>query len=311
MQRSPREARWYRSLLYVPGQKLDWMLKAPEYGADALVLDLEDSVPIDQKTKARELVANVLGRLKDAPCGRFVRVNGWHTKYLLQDVEAMVVDGLDGVMLAKTDEPADVAALDRILTSLEMSRNLPPGRIEIVPLCESAFGMYRLFDICMASPRVKRAGLILGIPFGDTSRALGLKLSPDGRDSLYFAAPAAIAVRATGVTHILGGLATGIGNLSIVKRIAETYRAIGATGALAIHPDHIAILNEVYAPSDGEIKEALETLQVMSKAIGEGSAAIRFKGHMIDYANVRSSLDLLNVAKSFGIDVGPIPKIDI
>src|SRR5439155_16910892 len=117
-----REAQWYRSMLFVPGHKLDWMLKAPKYGADALMFDLEDAVEVTAKPAARKAVATAIGELRNGSFGRFVRVNGWRTGFLLDDVDAIVIEGLDGVALPKVEDPEDVAALDRVLGELERSR---------------------------------------------------------------------------------------------------------------------------------------------------------------------------------------------
>ncbi|UPJ79373.1 hypothetical protein IVB16_32305 [Bradyrhizobium sp. 183] len=154
-----REARWYRSMLYVPGSKLDWMLKAPKYGAAALIFDLEDAVELTQKPMARKSVAIGITELRASPIGRFVRLNGWRTGFLLDDLNSIVIDGLDGVALAKAEDPKDIAALDRVLGELERSRGLPVGRIEICPHAEAAVARYKFYALCMASQRVKRGAV--------------------------------------------------------------------------------------------------------------------------------------------------------
>ncbi|WP_456835621.1 MULTISPECIES: aldolase/citrate lyase family protein [unclassified Bradyrhizobium] len=135
---------------------------------------LEDSVAATEKPAARNAVAEAIKELHTGPFGRFVRLSGWRTGQLLDDLNAVVVDGLDGVMLPKTEDPEDVAALDLVLGELERSRGLPVGPIEICPSAETALAMYRFYDICMTSQRIKRAGCAGGpTPGGDGARALG------------------------------------------------------------------------------------------------------------------------------------------
>src|SRR5579871_4612438 len=126
MRQAVRKGTPYRSMLFVPAHKLDWMRRAPRFEADALIFDLEDSVPVDGKQAAREAVVTVLDEFVDAPFGKFVRVNAWRTGHLLADVSAIVRPGLTGIMLPKTEEPSDVTALDRLIGELELERSLDP-----------------------------------------------------------------------------------------------------------------------------------------------------------------------------------------
>lgn len=308
MPQTIRDARRYRSMLYVPGRKLDWMLKAPKYGADALVFDLEDAVAVLEKPAAREAVAAAITELRPGSFGRFVRLNGWRTGFLLEDLSAVVTDGLDGVMLAKTEDPEDVAALDLVLGELERSRGLPVGRIEICPVAETASAMYKLYDICMASQRVKRAGVACGPTGGDGARALGL--SDGTEEGIYFGAYSVLQARAAGIMHIEASM-TGQLDVESVRRINERSKRMGATWASVIHPSHIPVVNEIYSPSQSEVDEARNIVSALAGAIARGEAAVRYKSMLIDYANVRASMDVLQSARAAGIDVGDIPTLEV
>jgi citrate lyase subunit beta / citryl-CoA lyase len=293
----------------VPGHRLDWMLKAPKYGPDALQFDLEDSVPVDEKASAREFTSTALQQLGAEPIGRFVRINRWGTGDLVVDLESIVSGFLDGVSLAKTESPSDVEALDRVLTELEIRRNLPVGRIEIIPVCETARGIYRHHEICLASERIRRSGSIgIVAPGADIARALGIRMTLDGDEALYVNVRSGLEARAAGIVNINGGMTTTIDDLPLVRRIAERAKALGATEATAIHPSHVAILNEVFSPTEAEIVEARRTILAMDEAVSIGRASVRLDGKMIDYAHVRSSLDLLRSARRFGIDIGGFPE---
>lgn len=307
-----REAPWYRSMLYVPGDKLDWMLKAPKYGADALMFDLEDSVEITQKAGARNAVAAAIKELCTGAFGRFVRLNSWRTGWLLDDLNAVVIDGLDGVALAKTEDPEDIAALDLVLGELERSRGLPVGRIEICPHAETAQAMYRLYEICMTTERIKRAGAAGGpTPGGDGARSLGVQLNDATDEGNCFGAYSVLQARAAGVMHIEGAMAATIDDLELVRRVGERSKRMGASFASAVHPSHIPVINKIYSPTQDEINEAREIVSVMAEATTRGEGAVRFKSTMVDYASVRTAMNILKKAQAAGIDVGNVPKLEL
>ncbi|WP_128971547.1 HpcH/HpaI aldolase/citrate lyase family protein [Bradyrhizobium tropiciagri] len=305
-----REARWYRSMLFVPGHKLDWMLKAPKYGADALMLDLEDSVEVTQKAGARNAVAAAIKELCTGPFGLFVRLNGWRTGCLLDDLSAVVIDGLDGVALPKTEDPEQIAALDLVLGELERSRGLPVGRIEICPGAETAVAMFRFYEICMASQRVKRAGLACGpTAGGDAARSLGLNDATE--EGIYFGAYSVLQARAAGIVQVEGSMTGRLDDLELVRRIGERSKRMGASWGSAIHPSHIPVINEIYSPMQGEIDEARDIVSVFAEAIARGEGAVRHKSMVLDYAIVRTAMDVLKRAQAVGIDVGNIPKVEL
>ncbi|UPJ59868.1 CoA ester lyase [Bradyrhizobium sp. 192] len=307
-----REARWYRSMLYVPGHKLEWMLKAPKYGADALMFDLEDSVELSQKTGARKAVAAAIKELCTERFGRFVRANGWRTGYLLDDLNAVVIAGLDGVAVAKTEDPEEIAALDLVLTDLERSRGLPVGRIEICPYPESAVGRYQLYQLCMASQRVKRAGGACGpTPGGDMARSLGLQFNDLADEGMCFGADSVVQARAAGIIHVEGAMTARLDDLELVRRIGERSKRMGASWASAIHPSHIPIINEIYSPSQDEINEARDVVSILAEATSRGEGAVRHKSTMLDYALVRTAMDVLKRAQEVGIDIGDIPNVEL
>jgi citrate lyase subunit beta/citryl-CoA lyase len=288
------------------------MRKAIRYKPDALLFDLEDAVPVDRKQRAREDVAAALEELKGEPVALFVRTNAWRSGELLKDMQTVMVEGLDGVMLPKVSDPEEVAALDLVMGELESARGLTAEAVEISPLAETARGLYLTHEICLASARVKRAGtVIVATPGGDYPRALNLRLHPDGRESVAIGQFCAMAARAAGVSHVLGGMTTEIDNLDLVRQLSEQSKDLGATGALTIHPSHVPILNSIYAPSTREVDEARQTLTVMADAIAGGAAAVRLGAKMVDYAHVRSALELLATAKQFGLDVGEVPHVDV
>ncbi|MEE3853038.1 CoA ester lyase [Gordonia sp. LSe1-13] len=313
MRQARRNARCYRSMLFVPGHRQDWVEKAPRFGADALILDLEDAVPLALKSVGRDTTAQALDGFATTSFGTFVRINPWGSGQTLADLSAIVGPGLDGVMLPKTEDAEDIVSLDRVLTELELERGLEVGRIEIFPLCETALGKYRTFEICLASERVKRSQGAGGyVPNADSNRAINVRsLTDEGTEEYLTNLRTGLDARAAGVTEIIGGMTTKIHDLDLVRHFALRAKAVGATGSMAIHPSHVAIHNEVFSPSPDDISDAKAVIAAMADGIAVGKAAVEHNGRMIDYAHVRTSLDLLDHATSLGIDVGTIPHIEL
>jgi citrate lyase subunit beta/citryl-CoA lyase len=303
---------WYRSFLWVPGHKPSWAAKAAKTGVDAFFLDLEDSVPIADKAEARTTVPEMLAEYASSSIGLFVRVNGWGTGQLLDDVTAVVAAGLDGIMVAKCETPTQVGALSLVLDELEATRGLPAGAIEIIPCIESPSGLHHLYDICSASTRVKRVnGLGVAAPGGDFAGSLNIRLSPDAREANLYALAAITGARAAGVQQFIGGPVTDVANLDVVREVHELARQLGATSGHVIHPSHVEIVNEIYGPSEKDIQDAVELVEALSVAVAAGHAAVRHKGHMIDYAHARSNLDLLERAHTSGLFAGPVPQLPV
>lgn len=301
-----------RSILIVPGHKLEWLRKAPTYGADGLMFELEDAVPVEAKAEARQVTARAIDEVRGTVGLLLVRVNGWGTGRLLADLDAVVRPGLDGVALPKTDSPDHVRALDLALTELELDRGIEPGTLEIYPILESAFGILRNFDAISCSPRVRRAGGVIGAnPGGDYHRAMGNEWTPDGLESLYVNARSVLHARAAGIENIIAGPVGEFGNEALLRSVMVSVRTVGANGALAIHPSQVPVLNEIFAPSPDDIDEARELLLAMAAGVDAGDAAVTHKGKMVDYAQVRTALDLLKRAEEWGLPTGRYPHLDV
>lgn len=173
-----------RSLLFVPGTRTDWLPKARAAGADAAVLDLEDAVPAADKLAARAQVADALARAAAAPPeqpGRmalFVRVNPLDDWAGAEELRAVVRPGLAGIVLPKVRSAQDVRLADRLLGWCEQEQGMPPGRVALVPLLETARGLREAYDIARAASRIAYLGALTA-PGGDVERAVGYRWSPE------------------------------------------------------------------------------------------------------------------------------------
>lgn len=303
----------YRSILVASPQHADWLLGARKLGADGIMMDLEDMVPAARKREARAAASDVIGQLKNEELGRFVRINGWRSGELIEDLLAITAEGLDGVALPKAEAAHDIKALDMVLGELELARHLPAGSVEIIPLAETASGMYFYHDLVDASPRVKRAyGVAYNKRTGDAAQCINLKLSPDGKEWIPIGAHILLAARAAGVAHIFGGTAPDPDDLAAVRQVAELSRVYGANSAFCIHPSHIPIINEIYSPTREEIDHARAVLATASQAAhADGGSSLPVDGEYAGHERIRAALDLIADARDAGMAVGVVPDIEL
>ncbi|MBW8825101.1 MAG: CoA ester lyase, partial [Acidobacteria bacterium] len=227
-------ARPVRSRLYVPGNRAAWMDKALGYGADALILDLEDSVPPGEKAAARSSVVAVLAH-HGADHTLFVRVGEPGSPDLAADLDAVVGPGLYGVVVPKVASAGDIGAVDRALGELERKRGLPAGSVWITPILETARGLRDANVIAESSRRLAYLGA-LSTRGGDVERALGYRWTPEGTETLMVRSQVLLAARAAGVPNPMTGLWTDIADLDGLAAFAMHSRGLGYEGMDIIHP---------------------------------------------------------------------------
>ena len=241
-----------RSQLIMPANRTDMLTKAPSYGADALVFDLEDSVPLDEKPKARALAREFIGKHKTNST-IYVRVNGLRTGMLEADLEAVAVDGLVGIKLPKAESAEEIHRVDAMLAELERKRGLAHGSIGIGPTLESAKGVWFVYEIASASPRIQ--SVMPGTAQdADLQTDLGYASSAAGdNDVLYYIrSRVLLAARAAGVTHVLDGVYANIRDPEGLRIRCEAARRLGYRGKQVIHPNQIETVNRIFTPTARE-----------------------------------------------------------
>ncbi|MCX4554633.1 CoA ester lyase [Streptomyces phaeochromogenes] len=283
-----------RSLLFVPGTRTDWLPKARAAGADAAILDLEDAVPTADKLAARAQVADALERAAAMPAeqaGRmalFVRVNPLDDWAGAEELRAVVQAGLAGIVLPKVRSVQDVQLADRLLVWCEQEQGLPPGRVALVPLLETARGLREAYDIARAAARIAYMGA-LSAPGGDVERAVGYRWSPEGTETVALRSRVLLDARAAGAPCPVSGLWTRVGDLPGLRTFAEQNRSLGYEGMMAIHPSHVPVINEVFSPSSAELARCAELIAAVESAQREGTGAVTFQGEMVDEAMARTA----------------------
>ena len=285
----------YRSILFVPAHKPDWARKALASGADCLVIDLEDSVPVGLKESARDTARDTLAELRaESPdVGLFVRPNALDTRMSGADLEAVVGPDLTGLFTPKIRNATDVVRWETLIDWFE-ARNGASGLEMIVPV-EMVDAITNCFEIAGASPRV---GAMIGptSQHADIARAVGYRQSREGSETLYLRSRILLACRQYGL-HALTGLWEDLGDLDGLREFADYGLQLGFRGQILIHPSHVPVVHEVYTPSDEEVAYHEELVATVEKAVAEGHGAVRFRGTHVDLAHADKARDWLAHAR--------------
>jgi len=280
-----------RSVFYTPSNNEKMVGKAPEIACDILTLDLEDSVPPAEKPRGREMIQAYLkaDRQKQVAPSLYVRVNNWETQMTNDDLEAIVHPGLDGVCLAKCGSADNVRRLAWKLEELEQRRGMAVGSVGIQLLIETAKGVMNAYPAASASPRVN--SLIFGAV--DFTKDMRVTLTSEGQEQLYARYHTAIAARAAGCVAIDCPF-VNISDLEAFKKSTREGRQMGYEGRMLIHPSQIQPSHEIYTPSAGDVEWAEGVKKVFEEeGIAKGSAAVSYKGKMVDTPVYENALQIL------------------
>lgn len=281
-----------RSLLFVPGNKENMLAKAMGLKPDAIVPDMEDSVPEAEKPNARATIASFLPRLAATGVRVIPRVNALDTPYVDDDLAAVVSSHIFGISIGKVRTPGDVAALSLKIGTLEERASLPAGGIKLIPWLETAEAIVNASTICRASDR------IVGVAFGgeDFTNDMGIERLEDETQVLYARSTITVAARAAHVLALdtpyfrLGDGAGLAANALAAKRL-------GFKGKFAIHPEQIAALNECFSPSPEEIAHARRIVAAFEEAESRGRGSTSLDGWVIDVPVVKRARALLELAE--------------
>jgi len=292
-----------RSLLFVPGDSERKQAKALGSGADALILDLEDSVAVAQLPAARQRVRELLqSQTERSRQQLWVRVNALSSGIILQDLVAVIPGMPDGIVLPKAASAAEVAEVTHYLSALEMREGQVPGSTKLVVIAtetpEALLNLNSYGPVLAADPRTQArlAGLTWGSE--DLSAAMGITHKTDRQGSLTFTFQLArslcvVSATALGVQAI-DGVYLDFRDAEGLRRDIESARRDGFTGKLAIHPDQVGPINEAFIPGAAEVEWAKRI--VAAFAASPDAGVISLDGQMVDKPHLvqaRRILDLI------------------
>lgn len=284
-----------RSMLFVPASRWPMIEKAAASAADAVCVDLEDSVAVDDKAASRANAIRAFRELDFAHRLRMLRINGLDTPFAYRDLIEVVEaagDRLDLVMLPKAGSAKDVFFVDTLLTEMELNCGFP-RRISVEAQIETAEGFLFVREIAGSSPRLE--ALIFGP--GDYSASMQMPSASigesDEHDELYpghrwHAVMHAIvaAARVNGL-RCLDGPYAGYKDAAGFERSCRIARSMGFDGKQCIHPGQLRAANAVFTPSGEEVARAERVVEAYERAVAERRGAASLDGKMIDAANIR------------------------
>ncbi|MBI9070563.1 MAG: CoA ester lyase [Melioribacteraceae bacterium] len=299
-----------RSVMSIPGHIEKMHHKASLSGVDVPMLDLEDSVPIDKKDEARNLIIKSINEIDWQNKSVTYRINGLDTEFFYNDVIEVIENAgskIDAVVIPKVNNVGDVLAISRLLDGIELRKGFK-NKIGIEVSIESAEGLENISAIAKCDSRIKT--IVFGI--ADFQASIGAKLisiSGHGENEEdiypghrwnYVLSKIVTSAKANNLLAIdaaYGNFKDDIG----LKKSAQISRALGCDGKWAIHPNQIETINRIFSPDKDEIARAKKIIEAHEQAISEGKGAVAIEGKMVDFATIRMAKKLWQEAGFLGL----------
>lgn len=281
----------WRSLLFCPANGQRFIDKAHTRGADAIILDLEDSVAPRDKPAARAMLGNAVTTVGQGGADVLVRINR-ELDLAVEDIQAAVAPGVKGLVVPKVMGPEHLQLLSELIDAREQALGMPSGQTGILALVESAAALEKLPDIARAHARM------VGLAVGGEDLATDLHAEPTA-DALYVAKMMGVhAARAAGILPVgtlagVSALADNDGYRAMLKRS----RGLGFACATCVHPAQVPLLNEAFGPSRADIERARAMLAVYEEGLSRGVGAVKFEDLMVDKPVADRAYQILERAK--------------
>ncbi len=277
----------WRSLLFVPANVEKFVAKAHTRGADAIILDLEDSVVLAEKAAARNMVPQAAATVAGHGLDVLVRINRpW--RLAVRDLETSVCEHVHTIAVPKVASADHIRFIAEVIDEVEVEKHLARGRTRILALIEGVEGMRNIDAIAAASPRMM--GMFVGAE--DFSSEVGMEPFEEGL--FYVNQQLVFAARKAGILPFgFVGTIADYSDLDEFRRRIRLAKKLGFAGAPGIHPSQISIMNEEFVPSAEEVEHATGLLQTYERAQAEGRGAVEYKGKMIDAPIVARAREVL------------------
>lgn len=265
----------WRSLQYVPAHIEKYVSNPRIAEADAIILDLEDSVPADSKAAARAGLSRAIDIVRASGADVLVRINDGPMAAL--DIAVAVKPGLSAIVVPKVRDAAALKTLDRLVSEAEAAAAMAPGSVRFLVLIETADGFLDMRAIAGASPRT----VAINLGNEDFALDLGMEVSDE---TLAMPRQQLVIVAAAASIMPLGlmGSATRFDDPDGYRALALRSRRFGFVGSTCIHPSQIAVLNEAFSPSPEEILQARRIVEAATQADRDGRGAFSLDGRMVD-----------------------------
>lgn len=283
----------FRSLIFVPGNSARFLEKAKTLVADIVCLDLEDSVPANEKDVARANIAGAIAKRREFASPVYVRTNSPESGLVQADLKAVMKRGIDGVVIPKVNDAAEVSEIVRIISDLEKERGT--DRIAVMPSIETARGVVNAYQIAGADERVN------ALVFGVFDFLHDMRIDYDEHDPAgyeYARAKIPVDARAAGV-HAIDAIWQKVDDIDGLVKDATQAKRLGYSGKSIIHPGQIEPVHSVFLPTRAEVEWARKVVAALGEAMekGSGRGAVRLEGRMIDAVHYKQARAILDASK--------------
>ncbi|MFA8298671.1 MAG: CoA ester lyase [Hyphomicrobiales bacterium] len=278
-----------RTMLYIPGNNPAMIQQGGVYGADGLLLDLEDAVALNQKDSARILLRNMIKAINFYDREVTVRINHPDTPFGIEDLKTIVPIQPDAIRIPKIESADELLNIISIIEKIEEEHNLPHDKMTIHPMIETALGVQNVYEIASAHKRIDA----ISIGGQDLTSDMGIISSKDGID--YARKRIVMAAKANRI-DALDTVWVDIDDEDGLREESEYARKLGFTGKAVINPRQIDIIHEVYTPSEAEIRKAVRIILEFRKNKEAGIGVFAVDGKMVDAPVVARAEHVLQLA---------------
>ena len=284
-----------RTMLFVPGGNEKLLTKALGLNADSLILDLEDSVALDKKASAREVVAQTLKSAEFGGKEKLVRINSLSTEYARSDISVVIKGRPDTFLLPKVNQPEDILDYQKFINEAENREGLPQGSIGLVALIETPLGIINIDSIALASPRMN--GLLFGA--ADYTRETRGKITQNRVELYYPMIRILLAARVAGIDAIDTPY-FDVRDMEGLERHTQQAKDMGYDGKALIHPSQVEVVNRIFTPTKEEGIYAERVIKAFEEAKAEGKGATQLDGQLIENVHVSMARRILKLGDKTG-----------
>jgi len=283
----------FRSLIFVPSNSRRFIDKAKTLTADITCFDLEDSVPMNEKAAARQMITQTLKNRTEYKTNLYIRINSLNSGMAFSDLKEIIQNGVDGIVIPKVNDENEIVDITRFISILEDERGIEKGSIKLMPSIETAKGVVNTFFIAKADQRVNT--VIFGV--FDFLYDMGLDYAEnDGIEYMYARGKIPVDAKAAGVSAI-DAIWQKVDDTNGLIKDAIVAKRLGYSGKSVIHPSQIEPVHKIFIPTKNEIEWAKKVVEALGQTMerGSGRGAVKLEGKMIDAVHYKQAKAILNI----------------